>query len=145
MDGGIRTFKPTVKTNELVFVEPARPNVLRLCRNSRGGIIDEPKAPLRSAPVVVLALQSPVISGVDVAAHVVGHRLLAALVDRSDHLDDLLGLDLASRPVAAQGVGDLVKALLCLLPGWLILVLEVFNVGLKQIGKGPPAVCLPRS
>jgi hypothetical protein len=57
MDGGVRTFKPTVKPNELVFVEPARPNVLRFCRNSRGGIMDEPKAALRSAPVVVLGLQ----------------------------------------------------------------------------------------
>jgi len=119
MDGSVRKFKPTVKPNELVFIEPARSDVLRLCWNSRAGIIDEPKALLRSAPVVVLGLQSPVISGVDVATDVVGHRLLAALVDRSDHLDDLLGLDLASRPVAAQGVGDLVKPLLRLLPGWL--------------------------
>src|SRR5260221_11942171 len=98
MDGGIRTFKPTVKTNELVFVEPARPNVLRLCRNSRGGIIDEPKAPLRSAPVVVLALQSPVISGGDGAPHGGGHRLRSGLLDRWDRLDDLLGLRLASKP-----------------------------------------------
>src|SRR5258708_7817867 len=87
MDGCVRTFKPTVKPNELVFVEPARANVLRLCRNSRGGIIDEPKTTLRSASVVVLGLQPPAISGADVAAHVVGHRLLAALVDRHHEHD----------------------------------------------------------
>ena len=47
----------------------------------------------------------------------VGHRLGTALIDRSDQLDDFLGLDLARQAIAPKGVGDLVQALLRLLPG----------------------------
>ena len=50
-----------------------------------------------------------------------------------DHLDDLIGLDFTRRSLAAESVSDLVEAFLCLFPRRLFRVLQILDVGLKQV------------
>jgi hypothetical protein len=45
----------------------------------------------------------------DITPNMVGHPLLATLIDRSDDFDDLFGLDLPRWSVAPERVRDLVR------------------------------------
>src|SRR5262249_57954237 len=117
MNRRIGALKPPIELHELLFIEPTRANLLRLSWNSGGGIIEEPEAAQRCPSVIVLRFHAPAIGSVHIAADVVGHRLLAALVYRADHFNDFFGLDFARGPVPAECVGDLIETLLRFLPG----------------------------
>src|SRR6516165_292370 len=131
MNRRIGARKPSIELHELLFVEPSRANLFRLSRNSGGGIIGEPEAALRCSSVIVLRFHAPAIGSVYIAADVVGHCLLAALVYWADHLNDFFGLDFAGGPVAAECVGDFIETLLRFLPGAFPRVLEVLNIGFE--------------
>eukprot|EP01137_Pigoraptor_chileana_P001869 Opistho-2@40037 len=70
----------------------------------------------------------------EIGAHMVRHRLGAALIDRKDQLDDFLGLDITSEAIAPQRVSDLVEAFFGFFPGRLPGVLERRDIALEQIG-----------
>ena len=63
----------------------------------------------------------------------IGHGVLAAIVDRAEQFDNLIGLDVARLPMTAERVGDLVEALLSIFPRWLPRILERLHISLEEV------------
>jgi hypothetical protein len=113
----IGTLQPAIEPHELVLVEPAATNRLRLGRNAGGRVVDEAEAARGGGAVVVLRLHAPTIGGADIAADMIGHGAGAALIDRADDIGDLVRLDLAGRAVGPERVGYPVEDFLDFPPG----------------------------
>src|SRR5262249_48155581 len=121
---------------ELVLIEPAGSDSFGLGGNAGCGVVEEAETPLRRAAVIVLRFDAPAIGRSDVAVDVIRHRALAAVIDRPNEIRNSVGLDVASRSVAAERVGDLVEAFLSFLPGRFSRRFQISDIGLEEIGHG---------
>ena len=129
----VRTFKPAIESDEVIFIEPARADDLRLSRDAIGGVSRQLEAARRIAAIVVFRLETPGISGSDVAANVVCHRSLPTVVYWTEYAKHIVGGNVASEPVAPDNVGSLFQVRLRIPPRRLAGALEVLDISLKQI------------
>ena len=83
-DWHIGAFEPTIELQELVLIQPARALDLGLRRDAGGRIKRDAEAASRLLSIVVVGFHTPAKGRVEIRPHMIGHRLRATIIDRTD-------------------------------------------------------------